>query len=118
MHDIASVPDGIDKLIAQGQHLVPDMRGENDVSDTVSEASGDGSTFDVGGWGDEMFSLAEMRDELDRLREDSAPSSGASKQLAATSDNSGGMLMLCLLPAIVPILPRGLFVTGIKRGWR
>lgn len=111
MYDHATVPDGIDKLIAQGQHLVPGMRGEDDVSDTMSEASGDGSTFDVGGWGDDMFSLAEMREELDRLREDTALSSGASKQSSAPGEGPGGSAV-CPLPAIVPVLPRGLFVTA------
>merc|ERR1719272_2517835 len=49
MYDHATVPNGIEKLIAQGQHLVPGMRREDDTSDTMSEASGDGSSFDVGG---------------------------------------------------------------------
>ena len=108
MYDASTVPDGIDKLIAQGQHLVPGMRGEDDVSDTMSEASGDGtsSSFDVGGWGDDMFSLTEMREELDRLREDIASSSRATSTLPRESGVS-----LCPLPAMVPILPRGLFVT-------
>ena len=55
------------------------MRGEDDVHDTMSEVSGDGSSFDVGVWGDEMFSLAEMREELDRLREDTTPLTGGNK---------------------------------------
>merc|ERR1719272_1159826 len=45
MHDRASINDGINKLIAQAQHLVPEMHGMgDDTSDTTSEASGDGST--------------------------------------------------------------------------
>ena len=108
MYESSSVPDGIDKLIAQAQHLVPGMRGE-DVSDTMSEASGDGSSFDVGGWGEEIFSLAEMREELDRLREETVPSAGANRRSSKTVGKGG--VPLCPLPAMVPTLPQGIFVT-------
>ena len=106
MYDNSSVSDGIDKLITQAQHLIPGMRGEYDAGDTLSETSGDGSSFDVGRWGDAMFSLAEVREELERLRKEHAPSGG--ERLVANEPE----LLLCMLPAMVPTLPRGLLVTA------
>jgi hypothetical protein len=101
MHDRASVPDGVDNLITQVQHV---LRGGDDDADTHSEGSSDaGSAFDVGAWGDEMFSLEETRDELERLRAEVAP--------LTAKHASAPVGELCPLPAMVPTLARGLFVT-------
>ena len=111
MYDRASVLDGADKLIAQAQHLVPGMRKNHDFSDEASEAStGAGESFDVRAWGDDMFSLDEMREELDRLREETAPSFDPQQTNGGGNRASGASL--CMLPAMVPTLPRGLFVTS------
>lgn len=103
MYEKASVLDGVDKLIVQAQHVVPGMRGADDGSDAASEASDSVGTFDVAAWGEEMFSLDEVREELNRLREESGSVSGARLD--------GNESSLCPLPAIVPTLPHGLFVT-------
>ena len=50
-----------------------------------------------------MFSLEETRDELERLREEVAP--------MEPMGGAGGVL-LCPLPASVPPLARGLFITA------
>jgi hypothetical protein len=105
MHESASVHDGIDKLIAQARFLIPGLRGGDDASDTTSEVS-EGSSFDVGVWGDDIFSFDEMREELERLRKETAPSAGVSDDIG-----EGGSL-LCPLPAMVPTLPCGVFVTA------
>merc|ERR1719272_1902147 len=107
MHDSNSVLGGVDKLIAQAQHLVPGMRGGDDTaSDTTSYLSDNTETFDVGAWGDAMFSLEETRGELERLRQETAaPSTGP-------TENNGAGSTLCALPAMVPTLPRGVFVTA------
>lgn len=105
MHDSNYVLDGVDKLIAQAQHLVPGMRGGGDASDTASYLSDNTETFDVGAWGDAMFSFEETRGELERLRQETAaPSTGP-------TENGVGST-LCALPAMVPTLPRGVFVTA------
>ena len=106
MYDSASVRDGIGKLIEQAQHVVPGMRGVDDTSDTASKMSDNTESFDVAAWGDAIFSLDEMRDELGRLREATAPS--AKPDAAKTASQSA----LCAIPAMVPTLPRGLFVTA------
>jgi hypothetical protein len=111
MHNSRSVLDGVDKLIVQAQHVVPGMtsRLRADDTDTFSEGSSEaGSLFDVGAWGDEMFSLSEMREELDRLRVETAPSSAGDRSIIGDGIES----LLCSLPAMVPVLPRGLFVTA------
>lgn len=96
MHDRDSVPDGIDKLIAQAQHLVPGMKNSAYAgTDTASECSDNTESFDVGAWGDAMFSLDEMREELERLRDDTAPPSEAGAKRA--TDGTGNLL--CKLPA-------------------
>ena len=109
MHAGASVRDGIGKLIDQVRHLVPGVRRANDASDCASETSDNTESFDVGAWGDDMFSLAEMREELERLRDES---SHAKVSHGTSSNASGyGTDLRCKLPAMVPVLPRGLFVT-------
>lgn len=109
MHDSDSVRDGIDKLLVQAQHLVPGFHsGDYAGTDTASEGSDNTESFDVGAWGDAMFSLDEMREELERLREESAPAAG-NKHIGRGNDPDG---ILCSLPAMVPSLPRGLFVTA------
>lgn len=107
MHELASVRDGIGKLIDQAQHVVPGMRGVDDASDAVSEMSDNTESFDVAAWGDAMFSLDDMREELERLREGTVPSNGSARKGA--NEASDGVM--CNLPAMVPTLPRGLFVT-------
>ena len=109
MHESGSVLDGVDNLIIQVQHVVPHMRSQDDASDAASEASDATESFDVAAWGDAMFSLDETREELERLRKETVPSGGASKQQSIAGDTG---LPLCSLPAIVPPLPRGLFVTA------
>jgi len=75
MHDSASVIAGVAKLIAQAKRIIPGMIKDADAnSDLASETSDNTASFDVAGWGDEMFSLAEMREELERLRVETAPS--------------------------------------------
>lgn len=108
MYEKASVLDGVDKLVEQAQHVVPGMRGMDDASDAASEASDNTESFDVGAWGDNMFSLEEMRGELDRLREESATSAEASKHASVVGEEG---VLHCPLPAMVPTLPPGLFVT-------
>ena len=112
MYESASVGDGINKLIAQARYLIPRMRGDDSASDTASESSdqgADGSSFDVGAWGDDIFTLDERREELERLREETAPRAESNKGSAGTGELG---LALCPLPAMVPILPRGLYVTA------
>lgn len=103
MHDRATVPDGVDNLIIQVQHV---LHGSGDDADTHSEGSSEaGSAFDIGSWGAEisLFSLEETRDELERLRDEVAP---------LTSKRSSAVVgALCPLPAMVPPLLRGLYVT-------
>ena len=107
MYESAKVLEGVDNLIVQARHVVPGMRAEDGaVSDTASEASGEGSSFDVAAWGEDIFSLDEMREELDRLREESDPLAGAAGRSGGADDS------LCPLPAMVPALPHGLFVTA------
>ena len=106
MHDRASVPEGINKLIELAQHLVPGMHGVDDGSDVASEVSENTESFDVGAWGANMFSLDEMREELERLREES--DSGGRRSTFANEAGSS----LCSPPAMVPTLPHGLFVTA------
>ena len=104
MYESAKVLEGVNSLIVQARHVVPGMRAEDGTaSDTASEASGEGSSFDVAAWGEDIFSLDEMREELDRLREESDPLGGRS---------GGADESLCPLPAMVPALPHGLFVTA------
>ena len=110
MYDVASVDDGINKLIVQAQHLIPRMRGDDIASDTASESSGDGSSFDVDAWGNDIFSLDEMREELERLREETAPATGAGLSSVGVRETRSSTL--CPLPAMVPTLPRGLYVTA------
>ena len=110
MYEKTSILGGIDKLIVQAQHVVVGMRGvkgADDASDTASVFSDNTASFDVAAWGDEMFSLDDMREELERLREETAPAAGS----AQNDGVNGGNAVLCKLPAMVPILPRGLFVT-------
>ena len=95
MHDRASVPEGINKLIELAQHLVPGMHGVDDGSDVASEVSENTESFDVGAWGANMFSLDEMREELERLREES--DSGGRRSTFANEAGSS----LCSLPAMV-----------------
>ena len=49
-----------------------------------------------------------MREELERLREETAPATGSTRK----SDNREIDVVMCDLPAMVPALPRGLFVTA------
>ena len=107
MYESESVPSGIDKLVAQARILVPGMRKADDDDSVADDSESEsGSIFDVGAWGDEMFSLEEMKEELDRLREETAPS-----LKSKGSDGAAGGSM-CALPAMVPTLPRGLLVTA------
>ena len=108
MHDPASILEGISKLIVQAQHVVPGMRPESTGEDDFSEegSSVAGSNFDVGLWGDEMFSISEMRGELDRLRLETTPS------IASGGGKTALQSVLCVLPAMVLELPRGLYVTN------
>jgi hypothetical protein len=113
MYDIVSVSDGVTKLIAQAQHLIPGMLKDADrdaTSDLASETSDNTASFDVAGWGDEMFSLTERREELERLRVETAPTKKRSGN-GGSSSGDGSESLLCSLPAMVPTLPRGLFVT-------
>ena len=115
MYDSDSVLAGIDNLISQTQHVVPGIRVDDNRGDGVdvcSEASSSeaGSTFDVGAWGDAIFSLEETREELERLREETAPSAGPTTRKGANDGSTDALL--CPLPAMVPTLPRGLFVTA------
>ena len=102
MHEKSSVQAGIDTLIQQARHVVPGVRSQEEVSgsDTASEFSGDG--YDVDAWGNDIFSYEERREELERLRDQDSASSTA----AAGRDGT-----LCVLPAIVPGQPHGLWVT-------
>ena len=110
MYEKSSVVAGVENLITQAQHVVPGMRGGD--GDTFSDMSSEaGSSFDVAKWGDDMFSYDEMRDELERLREDTLPSAGATKRATGVGVGVGGAL-ICPLPAMVPTLPRGVFVTA------
>lgn len=111
MYEKASVPGGVEKLIEQAQHVVPGMHGSDDTSDAASEASDATESFDEGAWGDTMFSLEDMREELDRLREETAPSAGSAGASVTDTGSSGGAAT-CKIPAMVPTLPRGLFVTA------
>jgi hypothetical protein len=101
MHESVSVVEGVSKLVVQAQQVIPGMREDADANNDEASETSEQSSFDVAGWGDEMFSLGEMREELERLRMETSPS---------TAVNSTGSL-LCALPAMVPVLPRGLFVT-------
>ena len=107
MYESASVLDGVAKVIAQAQQVIPGMLPAPD-SDADPKLA---STFDVAAWGsDELFTLAEMRDELERLRVASAPAN-----VGGSGDAGGGGgvgSLLCTLPAMVPALPCGLFVTA------
>ena len=108
MHESTALQDGIDQLVAQVRHVVPGVRGgADDCSDTMSEGS-NGGGFDVGAWGEELFSVAEMRDELERLRVENS----ASSQNGGSSIGYSTEALMCQLPAMVPPLPRGLFVTS------
>jgi hypothetical protein len=110
MHERTLIFDGVTKLIAQAQQVIPGMLKDADAtSDLASETSDNTASFDVSGWGDEMFSLAEMREELERLRVETAPSNVRSGN---SSIGDGTESVLCSLPAMVPTLPRGLFVTA------
>jgi hypothetical protein len=81
MHEPSTVMGGVGKLVVQVRQLIPGMReAGDDVSDSTSEGSGHG-WFDVAEWGDAMFSLAEMREELERLRVESTPASAAPPRL-------------------------------------
>ena len=108
MYEKASVLDGVDKLIEQAQHLILGMRGLDDASDIASETSESSEPFDVSAWGDAMFSIDDMREELERLREETAPATGSTRK----SDSREIDVVMCDLPAMVPALPRGLFVTA------
>jgi hypothetical protein len=115
MHDEASIVEGVTKVIAQAQHVIPGMLKDADVnSDVASETSNNTASFDVAGWGDEMFSLSEMREELERLRIETAPS--AAQRRTGSSSGDGSESLLCPLSAMVPVLPRGLFVTAEMQG--
>jgi hypothetical protein len=115
MYDSASVHDGIDKLIAQARFLITGSRGEDgDASDTASEVSGETASFDVNAWGGAIFSLDETREELERLREETAPS--AETSTGSTGTGEDGSFRCCPLPAMVPTLVRGLFVTAEMEG--
>jgi hypothetical protein len=109
MHESASVLDGVTKLIAQAQQVIPGMLRDADATSGFASETSEHSSFDVAGWGDEMFSLAEMREELERLRVEIVP---VRVRRGSCSSAAGGTdSMLCSLPAMVPPLPRGLFVT-------
>ena len=105
MYDSASVVDGVDKVIAHAQQLVPEILNDADASSEIASETSEGTqSFDIGAWGDQMFSLAETREELERLRGESDGHSTAGSQ---NTD-----MLLCKLPAMVPALPRGLYVTN------
>lgn len=95
MYDRDDVHDGVGKLISQLHQHVPEMilAGYTDVGDSDSLV------------GEDLFSLAEMREELDRLR----VQSGLLKGKAAAIDAESSLRPL---PAMVPVLPRGLYVTA------
>ena len=115
MFESQAVPDGVDKLIGQLQQHVPDMRVvtsadlDGGSADNESVTSGHASV-DVAAWGNAMFSLAEMRDELERLRNEAgfaSKSPGSADSITNEAD-----MVLCPLPAMVQTLPKGLFVTA------
>ena len=74
------------------------------ADDQRSDATSD---YDVGAWGNEMFSFTEMRDELERLRMAAHPGLETESQIG---DDSQGTL-LCPLPALVPKAAPGIMVT-------
>jgi hypothetical protein len=111
MYEIASLLDSVTKLIAQAQQVIPGLLQDADAtSDVASETSEGTTSFDVAGWGEGMFSLSERREELERLRVETVPS--AARRGNNSSIGDGAESLLCSLPAMVPVLPRGLFVTA------
>ena len=125
MHDNATVLVGIDKLIGQMKQHVPQMNtiamhsNGNKDADLAGEHESEGRSGGFGAmgeavdWGNAMFSLSEMREELERLREETAPGTGVIGRHGARAGSSDeAEAMLCPLPAMVPSVPRGLYVTA------
>jgi hypothetical protein len=111
MYDSASVVEGVTKLIAQAQQVIPRLLRHADATgDSASETSDNTASFNAGAWGDEMFSLTETREELERLRIETAPTVVRRENSSSIGDATESVL--CSLPAMVPVLPRGLFVTA------
>jgi hypothetical protein len=99
MHDPTSVQDGVGKLMAQTRQLVPDLM--------AVDADNDRPSFETQvpvQWGDGEFTFEEMREELERLRLETAP---VRKGGALLPDGT----VLASLPAMVPQLPHGLLVS-------
>ena len=115
MFEKAAVAEGVDKVIGQMQQYFPEMRHTAAPSSDASSASGPAS---IVAWGNAMFSLAEMRDELERLRNEAGFANkafgGAGAGAGSISNESDSHL--CPLPALVPVLPPGLFVTSAMEG--
>jgi hypothetical protein len=108
LYERATVLDGVTKLIAQARQVIPGLLHDADASsDSASEISESRTSFDEGAWDTDMFSLTERREELERLRAEQTPSNLRSRRSLSGATES----LLCSLPAMVPTLPRGLFVT-------
>jgi hypothetical protein len=90
MYESASVPNGITKLIAQAQYLVPGLHGDDDANNTAANP------------------LDELRDEIMRLRYE-MDSTGPKNHVKASVG------MACSLPLEVPELPAGLCVSPEMR---
>ena len=140
MHD-GDLGDAVDKLVIQMQRTLESHRDEGMISADSGASDADVDESDVSSAEDEEleFSVQEMRDELQRLMADlrlvqaadgkavaaNSTVSAAAAAVAAAAQLSSAAAgaaagnaenTLCLLPAGVPQLPPGLWVTvSMKR---
>ena len=112
MHDSTTVLDGLDHLVDQVRQVVPSM-GLYADADTLGNGAGGGGVGALPTPSADLFSLAEMREELERLREEQQGHwmTAAASTAAAASAQGAKDHAIRPLPAIVPVLPRGLYVT-------
>ena len=150
LYDDATFEDGIGAIITEIRHVVPDdarPASEDYLSVPSAEqpdeaASATGGTgggrsrdgIDIEAWGDSMFSLQDMRDELDRLRtsigikatESKRGGGGGERHEGSVASEGSGSFgssnrfssvnsLKCPIPAAVPDSPTWLLVTDPMR---
>ena len=146
LYDDATFEDGIEAIITEIRHAVPDARPASEdyilvpstEQSSLASAQPDANSgryrdgIDIEAWGDSMFSLQDMRDELDRLRSSIGieitkskrsddDGSGEKREGSVTSEGSGSFgssnrssvvnSLKCPIPAAVPDSPPWLLVT-------
>eukprot|EP01051_Picozoa_sp_SAG22_P020250 SAG22_NODE_4022_length_1418_cov_1.245641_1_plen_441_part_10 len=109
LFDTDTFDAGIDQLVQQIRHSLPDEgKGESQDQDAAEEEE-DGEEEDE----EVLFTAAEVQAELERLRADLSAAGSRPKPVARRE--AGQEIGPCTLPAGVPPLPSGLRVSGEMR---